>query len=93
MSHPRRAQTNIWAYEHLVIGKHSLQGIYCHIPSVYKLYMERRTNNSWKETENHEGNEFLELEMQIWKEMFPYQMEDLDCEGGQNEENENDDEA
>jgi hypothetical protein len=55
--------------------------------------MERRTNNSWKETENHEGNEFLELEMQIWKEMFPYQMEDLDCEGGQNEENENDDEA
>ena len=55
--------------------------------------MERCTNNSWKETENCEDNEFLELEMQIWKEMFTHSMDNLDCEGDQDEENENNGEA
>ncbi|KAL7474787.1 hypothetical protein ACHAW6_000739 [Cyclotella cf. meneghiniana] len=34
MSHPRRAHTNIRTNEWLMIGKHCLQRIYCHVPAV-----------------------------------------------------------
>ena len=51
------------------------------------------TINSWKETEHRKYTEFLELEMQIWKEMFTHSMDNLDCEGDQDEENENNGEA
>ena len=77
MAHPRRAHTNICTYERLVIEKHRLQRIYCHVPSVYRLYMERNKSDKWDEKDNREDERFLEIEKEIWKEMFPHHNEEL----------------
>ena len=77
MSHPRRAHTNIRTYERLVIGKHRLQRIYCHVPAVFRLYMERHKSDDWEEKDNHEDDRFLEIEKEIWKEMFPHHSKEL----------------
>ena len=78
MSHPRRANTNIRTYERLVKGKHCLQRIYCHVPSVYRMYMKRHKEGDWDEKDNREDDRFLELEKEIWKEMYPHHSEQLD---------------
>ena len=72
MSHPQRAHTNILTYKQLLIGKHRLQRIYCHVPAVYRLYMERHKSDKWEEKDNREDVMFVEIEKEIWKEMFPH---------------------
>jgi len=89
MSHPRRGRTGIRTYERLVMGKHSLQRIYCHIPSVYRLYMERHNKGDWDETENREDERFLEVEREIWEEMHPnLELDDESDEEAEEEEEE-----
>ena len=78
--HPRRAKTEIRTYEGLVVGKHRFQRIYCHIPDVIRLYMERHSKNGWDEKENREDLSFLNVEKEIWKEQFPHCAEEVDDE-------------
>eukprot|EP00956_Cyclotella_meneghiniana_P017543 scaffold28760_cov36-Cyclotella_meneghiniana.AAC.2 len=80
LSHPRRALMGIRTYERLVMGKHRLQRIYCHVPDVIKLYMERHSKNDWDEKENREDLSFLEVEKDIWKEQFPHCVQELEDE-------------
>ena len=51
--------------------------IYCHVPSVYTMYMERHQNKVWGEQESREDDRFTELEPEIWNPMFPNHAEDL----------------
>jgi len=85
MSHPQRANTDIQTYERLVKGKHCLQRIYCHIPSVYRLYMQRHKSGDWDEKENREDDMFLQVEKEIWKEMYPHHIIDLEEESESND--------
>ncbi len=65
MAEPRRASTNNRLYERLVITKHRLGRIYCHVELVKELYMKRWKNNDWDEDEERDATEFLELEKEI----------------------------
>jgi hypothetical protein len=62
--------------------------LYCHVPSVYKIYIKRHQNKLWGEQESREDNRFLELEMEIWHSMLPNHTDDL-----LDEDNEEDDAA
>jgi hypothetical protein len=71
-NHPRRARTNIRMYERLVVGNHRLHRVHCSIPRVRALFMKRWKDKSWEEKDERDDREFLELEMEIYKEMFPH---------------------
>ena len=92
LSHPRRANTDIRTYECLVTGKHRLQRIYCHVPDVVRLYMERHSKNDWDEKDNRDDIAFLEIEKEIWKEQFPHRANHLNDENDSEEELEEDEE-
>ncbi|KAL7481644.1 hypothetical protein ACHAW6_007324 [Cyclotella cf. meneghiniana] len=62
LAYPRRSLTHVCLYEHLVIVKHPLGHIYCHIPA----------EKFWDEHEKRDTKEFLELEKTIYLEMFPH---------------------
>ena len=62
---------DIQFYERLVIAKHRLDRVYCHIPDVVKLYMKRWREKNWEEGEERDAKEFLELEKEIFLEMYP----------------------
>jgi hypothetical protein len=53
-----------------VESKYPLGCIHCHIPAVVKKFMNCFKTNDWKE--NLDVDEFLELEKQIYLDMFPY---------------------
>jgi hypothetical protein len=74
-NHPRRARTNIRMYERLVVGKHRLHRVHCSVPRVKALFMKRWKDKSWEEKDERDDQEFLELEMEIYKEMFPHSAE------------------
>ena len=93
LSHPRRTKTEIRTYERLVTGKHRLQRIYCHVPDVVRLYMERHSKNEWDEKDNRDDIAFLEIEKEIWKEQFPHRANHLDDEDGSEEEGEEEEEV
>ncbi|KAL7474012.1 hypothetical protein ACHAW6_000012 [Cyclotella cf. meneghiniana] len=96
-----QAHTNILTYERLVIGKHHLQRTYCHVPAVYRLNMERQKNDNWEEKDNREDNRLLDIEKEIWTEIFPRHSKELeskleeDCgdEGDGEEEVDDDDDS
>ena len=54
--------TNVHLYKHLVIVKHRLGHMYCHIPAVKELYLRCLKENDWDEHEERDSKEFLELE-------------------------------
>jgi len=54
-----------------VIVKHHLIRIYCHIPAVKELYLRHWKEKDWDEHEERDTQEFLELEKEIYLEMFP----------------------
>ena len=91
LSHPRRTKTEIRTYERLVTGKHRLQRIYCHVPDVVRLYMERHSKNEWDEKDNRDDIAFLEIEKEIWKEQFPHRANHLNDENDSEEELEEED--
>ena len=71
MSHPRRARTNLRMYERMVMCKHRLHRIHCSIPRVKRLFLERWKANDWKENDERDDKEFLEVEKEIYLKMFP----------------------
>ena len=71
LANPRRSQTNVRLYERLVVTKHPLGRIYCHLPAVKELYIKRWKEKSWDEQEERDAKEFLEVEKKIHLEMFP----------------------
>ena len=71
MSHPRRARTNLRMYERMVMCKHRLHRIHCSIPRVKQLFLERWKAKDWKEKDERDDKEFLEVEKEIHLKMFP----------------------
>ncbi|KAL7518630.1 hypothetical protein ACHAWX_003447 [Stephanocyclus meneghinianus] len=69
---PRRSLTHVCLYEHLVVVKHPLGHIYCHIPAVKELHLRCWKEKVWDEHEERDTQEFLELEKTIYLEMFPH---------------------
>ena len=68
---PRRMGMYIRLYERLVIGKHRMQRIYVSAENVKKRYMDRHLSNDWDEDEERDSLEYLELELEIWKQDYP----------------------
>ena len=74
----RRSLQNIRLYERLVILKHRLGHMYCHLPDVRDLYLKRRRANDWNEKEDRDSHEVLESEKEIYLEMYPQNAELFD---------------
>ena len=98
LSNPRRARTGICMYERLVVGKHRMHHIHCHIPKVKKLFLDRWKAKSWTEKEERDDKEFLELEKELYAEQFSHAgqqfLDEIDNDNGeeeQTEEGDNDD--
>ena len=58
-------------YEHMVMCKHRLYCIHCSIPRVKRLFLERWKADDWKENDERDDKEFLEVEKEIYLKMFP----------------------
>ena len=71
VAEPRRSQTDVRTYERLVVGKHRMHRMHIRNEDIKKLYLERFNNNDWDEKEERDDQEFLQLEGEIWKKMFP----------------------
>ena len=80
LAHPMRARTGIRMYERLVVGKHRLHRIYCHIPRVQALYLRRWKSNDWDEDDNRDDQEFLKVERQIYLQSMPENAELFEAE-------------
>ncbi|KAL7529489.1 hypothetical protein ACHAXR_002994, partial [Thalassiosira sp. AJA248-18] len=91
----RRSLTKIRFYERLVITKHRLSRIHCHLPDVKELYIKKWKNNDWDEKEERDALDFLDLEKDIHLSMFPHNaavFEDEDLHDEEDEyENDDDD--
>ena len=68
----RRSLTNVCLYNCLVIVKHRLSCIYCHIPAAKELYLRCWKEKDLDEHEERDTKKFLELEEEIYLEMFPH---------------------
>ena len=64
------SRTNVCLYKCLVIVKHHLDCIYCHIPAVKELYLRCWKEKDWDDHEERDTKEFLELEKEIYLRMF-----------------------
>ena len=73
-------------YKRLVVGKHSLNRIHCHILRVKALYLKRWKENSWDKDETRDSQEFLQVEKEIYKQSMPQNAELF--EGEEDEEDE-----
>ena len=71
VAEPRRSQTDVRTYERLVVVKHRMYCMHILNGDIKKLYLERFNNNDWDEKEERDGQEFLQLEGELWKKMFP----------------------
>ena len=60
--------------------KHRLGRSYSHPPDVKAMYMEHYINNDWDEGKEHDTTEFLELEEEIYKKMFPHNVDRMEGE-------------
>ena len=45
--------------------------MHIHPEDIKKLYLEWFNNNDWDKKEERDDQEFLELEGELWKKMFP----------------------
>ena len=75
-------ENGVRLYERLVIVKHRLGRIYCHIPAVKELYLRRWKEKDWDEHEERDTNEFLQLEKEIYLGMFPHNKQLFEDEEG-----------
>ena len=83
----RRSRMGVRYYERMVILKHRLQRIYCHIPFVTARFMQRWKMDEWREDDEIEVNEFLKKEREIYLQRFPHNKDmfegtDEDAEAG-----------
>ena len=67
----RRSSMDIRFYERMVIAKHRLNNVYCHIPNVVELYLQRWREDDWDEGDERDAKEFLKLEKEIYLEKYP----------------------
>ena len=79
-SHPRRTRTDIRNYERLVVTKHRMQNIYIPPSKVQELFLARWKSNDWKENEERDDKEFLEIEKSIYMELFPNAIDSMKSE-------------
>ena len=71
VAEPRRSQTDVRTYERLVVGKHRMHRMHIRNEDIKKFYLEQFNNNDWDEKEERDDQEFLQLEGELWKKMFP----------------------
>ena len=64
--------TKIRTFEQLVISKHRLQRIFCDPKKVEKFYLKRHANNEWDDNGERDDKTFLQVEKEIYLEMFPH---------------------
>jgi len=86
-SQPRRTQTDICNYEHLVVTKHWMGRINIPPIKVQNLFLQRWRDKSWKECDERDDKEFLEIEKEIYLEHFPNMVEQVKSEEEVQEEN------
>ncbi len=67
----RGAKMLVSFYERLVITKHRLHCIYCHLPHVKELHIKRFKSNDWDESAEQDAKDFLNIENDIFLEEFP----------------------
>ena len=72
LSDPTRASTKIRTFERLVIAKHRLQRIYCCPKKVLDLFMERFKSKNFDEGEDRDDLAFLQVEKQVYLDLFPH---------------------
>lgn len=65
LADPRRSRIGGRHYERVVMTKHRLGQIYCHVPDVQELYLNRWHEKNWDENDERDANVFLELEKEI----------------------------
>lgn len=53
------SQIGIRYYERMVMLKRRIERIYCHLPLVMAMFMQRWKTNEWREEDNIESKEFL----------------------------------
>ncbi len=66
----REAVTAICFYERLVITKHRLHQIYCHLSIAKELYLKRFKNNNWDEGADWDAKYFFEIEKDVFLKDF-----------------------
>jgi hypothetical protein len=66
-----RSRTLVCFYEHLVISKHRLHCIYCHLPYAKELYVKRFRSNDWDEGIDRDAKGFVKIEKDIFLGEFP----------------------
>jgi hypothetical protein len=67
----RQSRTLVCFYDHLVISKHRLHHIYCHLPYVKELYVKRFCSNDWDEGADRGAKDFFKIEKDIFLGEFP----------------------
>ena len=67
-----RSLTNIRFYERLAMTKHHLRRVYHHLDDVAQLYLKRWREKDWDEKEERDTMEFLEVEKEIYRDLFPH---------------------
>ena len=71
---------NIRNYERLVVTKHRSQSIHIPESKVKALFLERWKSKSWKEADERDDHEFLEIEKEIYLDLFPHMVEEMKSE-------------
>ena len=72
ISQPKRANTKIRTFVRLVNSKNCLQRIFCDPKKVEKLCMKCHANNEWDHNGERDDKTFLQVEKEIYIEMFPH---------------------
>ena len=72
ISQPRRANTKTRIFVRLVNSKNCLQRIFCDPKKVEKLCMKCHANNEWDHNGERDDKTFLQVEKEIYIEMFPH---------------------
>ena len=67
---PKGANTKIRTFEQSVISKHRLQRIFCEPKKVEKFYLKRHANNKWYDNGERDDKTFLQIEKDIYLEIF-----------------------
>ena len=61
--------------------------LYCHPPNVDDLVLKQFRNNDWNEGDDHDANEFLKIEREIFITQYPMYAKLLENEGDEEDNN------
>ena len=71
-SQPNQDNKKIRTFEQLVISKHHLHRIFFDPKKVEKFYLKRHTNNKWDHNGERDDKDFIQVEKDIYLEIFPH---------------------